>query len=368
MPRSRTIDLSLLRLAVVLAALLAALVATPQRSVAQEPGEDTAPLVSNGTLSPSSLPYLGGTVEISVDVIDDFGVTMVYAEIIGPDSNPRSVQLIQSGENTFSGMLVVGPNFTDEPVGYGVYVQASDTNGAMTTELIGDIQVDAQPQFDEAPIVSNPSVEPRELPAAGGTVTIQADATDSRGITEALAVVQLADGGSASVPLEPISSSRFEGTFAVPANTATTSKQYSIEVFAYDDIGQPGSVDAGTVTVAGRPAASTGRLGIAPKSATFGRVQVGWAVWRWIMVRNTGPKSSAPVEGRVQTSGAPFSLPGGGSDGIHFRLRPGQARTVLVQFRPLAKGPKTGLLTIERTDGAQPGLAIRLSGKGIRRW
>lgn len=368
MSRFRTPSLSLLRMAAVLVALLAALVAMPDRSGAADgPGEDTPPIVSNGVIDPSSLPYLGGSVTISADAVDDVGVTMMYADVMGSDGSGQSVQLIQSGEQTYTGMVSIGPNFTDSPMSYAVSVQASDTNGATDTVTIGEIQVDAAPQFDEPPTVWDPSVEPRELPAAGGVVTIEANASDLRGISEALAAITLPDGGSVAVPLEPISASRFSGTFTAPPNTGTTAQQYAIEIIAYDDIGQPGSVDGGIVTVAPPPAQAPGKLAVSPGSRSFGNVWLGWPTWRLVTVRNVGgPKRAAPIEGAIRTSGAPFSLPGAGADGIHFRLRPGQARIVLVQFRPVAAGPHSGSLTIVRSDGGQPGLAVRLSGRGVR--
>jgi hypothetical protein len=256
MPRWRTSSASTLRIAAVLAAtLLALLVAAPDRAAA----EDLPPIVTNGVVSPGSLPHVGGTVTISVDVTDDVGITTVYADVYAPDGSLQSVQLLASGLTTYSGSVSIGPNFTDEAASHSVWVQASDTNGALTIELIVDVQFDAQPQFDEAPSVSDPSVEPRELPAAGGTVTISVTASDNRGISSAEATIALPDGGSVVVPLEPISFSRFEGTFTAPANSGTTAQQYAIQAIAYDDIGQWASVDAGVVTVAPLQAARPGR-------------------------------------------------------------------------------------------------------------
>lgn len=92
MPRSRTSSASPLRTAAVLAAaLLTLLIAAPDRAAA----EDLAPIVSNGVVSPGSLPYLGGTVSISVDVTDDFGVTTVYADVTAPSGSVQSVQLLR---------------------------------------------------------------------------------------------------------------------------------------------------------------------------------------------------------------------------------------------------------------------------------
>jgi hypothetical protein len=360
-----------LRMAVVLAALLAAFVVSPIGAAADDvPVEDTPPVVSNGLLSPGILTYLGGSVTISADVVDDVGVASVSADVQGSDGTTQTVELLQTSGPTYSGNVDVPPNFTDSMVTYSVTVNATDTNDAIGTLVLGEIQVDPQPQFDEPPIVANPSVDPRDLPAAGGTVTIEADASDLRGITEAFATIVQPDGTSVVVPMDPISSSRFAGTFTAPANSGTAAQQYAITVTAYDDIGQPGYADAGVLTVAGRPAQRAGRLTVSPGTRSFGRVRVGTGAWRWVVVHNAGPRSTAPVEGVIRASGAPFSVAGAGADGsIHFRLRPGQSRAVLVAFRPYAAGWQTGSLLVQRSDGAQAGLAARLWGQGThRRW
>ena len=55
---------------------------------------------------------------------------------------------------------------------------------------------------------------------------------------------------------------------------------------------------------------------------------------------------------------------------VHFRLRPDEVRTFVVQFQPTGPGTQSGSLTFTRDDGAQAGLAIGLSGRGQswRRW
>ena len=123
------------------------------------------------------------------------------------------------------------------------------------------------------------------------------------------------------MPLEPISSSEFEGVFTAPPNPGATTAQYGIEIIALDDIGQPGTVDAGQVSVAANPPKATGRLAVWPATRNFGGVRVGQSAWRLILVRNAGPRSTAPLEGVIQASGGPFSLLGTGPGGNPFRLR-----------------------------------------------
>jgi hypothetical protein len=119
--------------------------------------------------------------------------------------------------------------------------------------------------------------------------------------------------------------------------------------------------------VAPKPAQATGRLTVWPGSRSFGRVRVGHRAWQLVAVHNVGSKSTSPVEGVIQTSGGPFSLVGAKPAGIHFRLRAGETKAVVVEFRPKTLGLQTGSVTIVRSDDGQPGLAVRLSGRGVGR-
>lgn len=354
-------------LAALFLVLSMALLVAPDRSAADEPAEDNPPVISNGILTPGIVSFEGGVVSIGVDVTDDFGLSSVFAEVIGSDGTYFSTGMDPTGGNSYSASVGIPANLSEGEVSYSVYVSASDTNGALSSELIGEIQVPPPPQFDEAPNVSDPSVQPRELPAAGGPVTIQATASDNRSVSEVYATVAIPGGGSTQVQLEPISFSRFEGVFTAPPNTGATAAQYGIEITALDDIGQPGSVDAGSITVDPGPAQVTGQLRVWPGSRSFGHVRVGRQAWRLVRVRNTGPKKTAPIEGVVQVSGAPFSLLGGTPEGIHFRLRPRETRVYSVGFRPGAIGLQAGSVTVLRSDGAQPGLAVQLSARGVGR-
>lgn len=234
-----------------LLALLAPLTVLADRSLAQEPVEDTPPTITGVTIVPGSLPYTGGEVTITVNAVDDIGIVSASAQVTS-FLGGQSVTLLPTGPAAYSGTVQIGANFSDEPLNYVVEAQVTDTNGAMTFEIVGDVSVDAQPQFDEPPIVSDPSVEPRELPAAGGPVTLRVSAWDLRGISYAYARVTGPDGGLTDVELIPISSSVFEAVFDAPANTTSAAQAYSVEMTALDDIGQGASVDGGRFTVAAR--------------------------------------------------------------------------------------------------------------------
>jgi len=342
----------------------------PGRAAAEVGAEDTAPLVFNARVSTSSLPYQGGSVSIDADAIDDFGITMAYAEVFGRNGIWESVQLIPSaidptGVTTYSGILNLPPNYTEAPVSYGVEIRVSDTNGAVATAFAGEIEVAGQPPFDEAPFVSNPTVTPRQLTAMGGLVKIRATATDNRSISFVHANVTTPGEPVTQIDMEAVNASEFEGAFEVPGNTDAGPRQYAIEIVAEDDIGQPGTADAGIVTVAppSLPPAG-GPLAVSPASRSFGRVHIGHRAVRSISIRNTGARGTPPVDGVIQTSGAPFYLSRAGTDGIHFRLRPGHTGTYKVAFTPTVAGPQAGTVTVTRSDGSQPALTVQLSGEG----
>jgi hypothetical protein len=355
------------RLLAVFLGLLAALFSTADLAVAAEPGEDTPPEIVAGEVSPSSLSHEGGNVQLRAEIVDDVGVHMVSAQIYGSDGSYQEIQLYEGYENNYFGTLEVPANPSDSPMSYGVEVQAYDTNNAFVSTSIGEVQVEAAPQFDEAPYVSDPQLLPSFLPAAGGTVTISVEAGDNRSISAVFALVALPGGGSTEVPLNGGSFSRYEGTFEVPANAGPLAAEYLIEVAAQDDIGQETRVTAGTVTV--EPPAlvpSAGRLKVSREVRSFGSVKVGKRAQRHVVVRNLPRRRGEPVEATARIVGSSaYSLPGAPPEGIDFVLAPGEKRAFILQFRPNTGGGQSATLEFVRADGGQPPVTVSLTGLGV---
>lgn len=364
MSRSSRTGIGRVELLGVLLAATASLLLPAASAGADEVGlEDNPPVISGGAVSPSSLPNTGGNVQLSAEVSDDFGLMMVYAQVYLPDGSTQSIQLFQGNETTYFGTLEVPPNGSESPVEYGVEVQVWDTNGAYSASLIGGVQVEATPQFDEPPYATEAQLTPSLLPAEGGTFTISAQAGDNRSLTGLFATVSTLNG-SLEVPLQQVSPGRFEGSYALPANPGPAPLEYVVEVVAQDDVGQEGRASAGIVTVEAPPVPAGGQLAIWPGDPSFGSVRLGKRVRRLVFLRNTGPRRSAPVSGVARISGSSaFSLPGA-PQGARFRLRPGAVKALLVEFRPDQVGPQAGALTIVRDDGAQSGLEVALAGEG----
>jgi hypothetical protein len=357
-----------IRALALLLGLVGAMLLVADPAAADEEGiEDNPPAIAAAAVSPSNLSHEGGNVQLSAEVVDDFGVSMVYAQIYAPDGNNQSIQLFQGDRDTYFGTLEVPPNFSEFEVSYGVEIQAWDTNGAFVASLIGGVQVEAAPQFDEAPFVTEPLLTPPFLPATGGTTTISAEAGDNRSISMVFATIALPGGGSTEVPLQPVSSSRYEGAFTAPANPGPLGAEYVVEIVAQDDIGQETRASAGILTVEPSLAPSIGQLKTWPGIRRFGSVHLSKTAQRLVIVQNAPRRGGEPVEGTAQIVGSSaFSLAGPSPEGPHFVLAPGERRAFPIQFKPTVVGKQSASLEFVRDDGDQPGFAVGLTGRGAK--
>jgi Abnormal spindle-like microcephaly-assoc'd, ASPM-SPD-2-Hydin len=364
----RTMGLRRHRMPAVLLAVAGALLVGAAGASAEEEVDGTPPVITNGVLSPSSLPSSGGNVQISVDIIDESGVQNTTAQVYGSDGSYQAISLYQGSGDTYYGTFEAPANFSEGTVSYGVEVQAYDLFNNYNSSATGEVQVEGQPQFDEAPWISMTELWPQFLPAEGGTVTISAEAGDNRGLSAVYATITPVSGGAgAEVGLNGVSSSRFEGSYEVPANTGPLAAEYLVEVVVQDDIGQEGRALAGTITVEPPPPPpSTGLLEVSPLERAFGQVAVGKQKTQTVFVRNLRRGGAEPVAATARLFGSPaFSLDGAPAGGIHFVLAPGQKRAFKVTFRPTVAGEQAAMLEVARDDGAQPNLGVSLVGQGV---
>jgi hypothetical protein len=366
--RSRRSSIGWGRVLATLLALVGAMLLCCGEAVADEGGpEDNPPMIGGGMVTPSTLSHEGGNVQLSAEVTDDFGVSMVYALIYDPDGSTQLIQLYQGNLNTYYGTLEVPANYSNEPADYGVEIQAWDTNGGYAGTLIGDVQEEAAAPFDQYPYVVGAEVLPSYLPAEGGATTISVEASDDHSVANVYALLTtLPGGGDTELTLSPRGENRYEGTFTAPATSGPLAAEYIVEIIAEDDIGQQTRVTAGTLVIEPPPAPpSLGQLKGSSSIRRFGAIPVAKATKKSVFVRNTPRVGGAPVEGTVQISGSPaFSLVG--TSAGHFLINPGERRAFKVKFKPTSTGPQTASLEFVRDDGGQPGFAVGLSGRGIR--
>jgi hypothetical protein len=371
MAQLRAVGLRRYRMPAVLLSIAGALlVGAAGASADEEEIDGTPPVITNGVLSPSTLPSSGGNAQISVDIIDESGVQSTTAQVYGSDGSYQAISLYQGSGDTYYGTLEAPANYSEGTVSYGVEVQAYDLYNNYNSSLIGEVQVEGQPQFDEAPWISTTELWPQFVPAEGGTVTITAEAGDNRGLSAVFATITPVSGGPGTeVGLNGVSSSRFEGSYEVPVNLGPLAAEYVVEVVVQDDIGQEGRALAGTITVeAPPPPPSTGLLEVSPLERAFGQVAVGKQATRTVFVRNLRRRGAEPVAATARIFGSPaFSLDGAPAGGIHFVLAPGQKRSFRVSFRPTGAGEQAAMLEIARDDDAQPNLGVSLVGRGVAR-
>jgi hypothetical protein len=350
-----------------IAALAFVLPAAASACIEDGGGEDNPPLIGAAQISPSTLTDEGGTAVVSGEVEDDCGIRSVHGEVVNSEGFASFFEMHAVGPGSFvtavlyEGEVQLPPNYGESPVYYQAVMEAEDTSGSIEHAFSGDVEVAGRPPFDEAPYVSNATLSPRTLGSAGGPVTISADATDNRSVADAYAIVTLPDEPPQEVPLEPVSSQHFEDTFQAPANLGTTPEEYSVVVYAEDDIGQTGSESAGSFTVS----PPTGELVVRRATTrSFGRVQIGHTASRRVVVRNKGRRGTAPIEASISTS-APFSVQGAVDGRIDFLLAPKETRTFVIEFAPVSAGPAAGSAIVVRVDGTQPAVSVGLDGVGV---
>ena len=359
------------RAGIVVLALLGTLaLALPAAAAAcgEEGGEDTGPLVHLAQVTPSTFTSEGGTAVVTTEVEDDCGIQQVYAEVSSTEGAYWGFQMlpfenINSHSIVYRAEFQVVPNYQEWPVSYQVTISAEDTNGTFAEAYAGESEVAAAPQFDEAPYVSEASLSPRVVGSAGGQVRIDADASDNRGLGNVFAIVTLPDETQKEVSLGGVSSLHFQGRFKAPANLGATPEKYSVIVYAEDDIGQQSWESAGSFIVSPR----TGQLNAWTSAGSyFGQVAIGDTVTRQVVVHNSGGPKTLPVEASIATSGAPFALQGAVGGKVDFTLGAGETRTFAVDFAPASPGFKIGSAIVSREDGAQPEIAVKLSGQGVK--
>jgi hypothetical protein len=356
-------------LARALVLLVALALALPAAAAAcgEEGGEDTAPLIPWATATPATLPSSGGTITVTAKVEDDCGVQQVYGAIESSEGGNYAFEMlpyedIDSNARIYRAEFAAPANYREWAVYYAVNISAEDTNGGYNFVYAGETEVEAAPQFDEAPYVTNATLTPQNLPHTGGRVTIGADISDTRGVSYAFAIVTTPSEKQIEVPLEPVSWLHYEGHFKAPSNPGTGHPTYSVRVYGQDDIGQETSESAGTFTVS--PKTGWLRLRYLEKKR-FGNVAVGDFRARTIEIHNFGGVLTKPVKATLATSGAPFWLQGGTTQEFTFTIAPQETKAFNVRFAPTEPGFAEGTVTLSRADEVEPPVSLAFLGTGI---
>ena len=344
----------------VLAALLAAVPAT-----AAACGESAPPVIKSAGVTPSSLPWEGGTITLTTEVESDCGVE-VYAEVSTSEGLRWSFQVLPTGDpnsdlRSYKAEIGAPPNYQESPFGYQFSIRALDDFEGSAETYAGGTELAAAPDFDEAPYVSNAKVTPTSLGTEGGWVTISADISDDHSVSYAFANIMLPDETLKEVPLDPVSASHYVGHYKALANYGTAAQKYPVTVYGQDEAGQLRSEGAGTFSVAGRPGPLSLEI---ERTGSIGNVTVGRTATRVITVHNSG--ATKWIKASLAAAGSPWFVLRNASGGkIEFSIGPGESRRFRLDITPAALGPATSTLTLSRADAAQPPFVRKLSATGI---
>jgi parallel beta-helix repeat protein len=347
--------------------------------VTVEAPDRNAPQFGSCSLSPSSLPFTGGAVQIQASVTDNVGVASVQARILRNGTVVGTVDLTPGSAPNFAGTFAAQPNRTDAAQEYAVELTATDAAGNITTVPCGTytVQVDAV-----APVILSCDATPRELPAAGGQVTFTATVTDAIPLDHVEAIVVRADGTTQHVELGSIGQDQFRGTWTVPANTTPEAQFFTISIIAADVAGNVNSSDCGALTVA---LESGGTAQLSAKQIAFGRVRFGTRVQRQFVIRNLHHGSRLSVNLSSLSVPFTFSVEGTGlgtasatsargrqgavaapGTGSSFSIGPGGIVTVTVEFAPPGIRNYSDRLLVTTSDPRHREFRLKVSGVGCK--
>lgn len=356
----------------------------PGGTVMVSPADLAAPTIVSCQVTPTSLPFSGGLVNISAVVTDNIGVATVIA-IVNPPTGPDvNVPLTRGEGDEWSGTYNVPGNTGTETASYGVQIQADDASGNSDTEVCDTVTVAGRDLTP--PTISNPQISPTSLPPSGGQVVIRAMVTDAGGVDSVLAKVYLGAipgstrprprGGITPVPTEPVAvpmtsigKDLYEGVFQAPPNEGTTALTYNVVVEARDTSNNPSSLAAGSFTVA---AEVPGRLQLSHTVLNFGLVNLGKTARRTFRIRNIG---QGLLTGEMTLPSLPFvafikegkdlAAPNG-KGGLFFTLDPGEVITVLVEFSPTVHARYGSEIRLITNDPKKKNPRVILKGLGCR--
>jgi hypothetical protein len=262
------------------------------------------------TFTPTATGQYTGSLQLSVT--DAAGSTVVNIPLSGMGTTPgltAEPSTLAFGANGTGGN---DTNFGPVPVGLSEPIQATITNTTTSPQTITGVTGPAAP-FTMTPLASR-TLQPGESVVITGTYT---------------------------------------------PTTVTSSDQGTITV-SYTDGTTPATLP---INLTGVSKAGQGVASLSATSIAFGHVNIGTTPTKNVSITNTG---DLPVTlTGVAASGLPFSIPGGGPQGL--TLSPGDDATLPVNYTPVGPGTSTGSVQFIATDslGQKSTLTIGVSGVAI---
>jgi hypothetical protein len=208
------------------------------------------PTLVNGSITTTNeIPVAS---DQSVSTVEDTPLN-IHLSATDADGDPLTYSFTNAANGTLTGTapdLIYTPN-----AGYSgpdsFTFKANDGAADSNTATVS-ITVTPKPDID-APVVTNPSVNPSSLPAPGGNFTLSVNATDNKGVTLVQATVALTGGASSTFDLTMQSGTAtagvWGGTFTAPANATNAVQDYQVTFTARDLAGNSASTTPAPFTV-----------------------------------------------------------------------------------------------------------------------
>ena len=218
----------------------------PASGSCTQPNDNSPPTVTDATLTPATLPVTGGQITVSATVSDPNGeaLTNVYALLYRDGFQYTTVYLSDLGGGSYSGTFGLGNNTDAMPHVYTAAIVASNDVGLSTIMPASGSCTQAN---DSAPlVVTNASLTPASLPAAGGTITVTATVTAPAGHTTSYVYAAISrNGGSYTyLSLSPAAGGVYTGTYNPGGNTTTAPVTYTAAIIATNDLNLTTTVPA----------------------------------------------------------------------------------------------------------------------------
>ena len=207
---------------------------------------DTPPVITNASITPSTLSPRGAQVNVNATITDSganaSGISQVYADIYSNGEYIWQEQLSNGGSgNQYTSVggqpFVTPPNNSAGPVTFTALVLAQDVAGKQASAVSSNSCV--QQTDNQPPVITNVQLTPNPLSAAGGVVTVTANVTDTggnnTGVSQVTLRIPLANGGTVSTNLANTGGSAYSGTFTLPASAASSPNFWNVYLDVSDN-------------------------------------------------------------------------------------------------------------------------------------
>lgn len=196
------------------------------------------PVIVAGSVrvTPATLTAAGGRAKLEATVQDTendpLTVTAVVTGGAGARRRDQQLTLNKLANGLYRAEFDVQANTGTIAQSYDVTVSASDGRHETPTRAFTGFSV-AAPIVNRAPVITSLTPSPSTLPAAGGTLSVDADIVDLEG-DAITATAEVPNQASVAMTLVSSPTPHWHGSLVLPANTGSVDTRVTVTVKAWD--------------------------------------------------------------------------------------------------------------------------------------